>query len=262
MQLGNAGHISPNEIATDMDGNIYVIGDFSETADFDPGPGIAVSVSETDTDIFLAKYDSAYNFIWARTWNGPIYDWGSALALDDSGNIFILGYGGFVYRKSSDSDPGEIFISKLNPDGDVLATVTWPNDLSPLSPKLILDKNNNIYWTGDDIFTSEDFDPGPRVTSIVPNEIMAFIVCLDSSLNFNWVRAWGEGGGPIDCRAIAINDQSGIIVSGSFYGSSCSNMMGIFGEQDFDPGPGVVELPSNGPKSFYITSLNSQGWLD
>ncbi|MCX6647299.1 MAG: hypothetical protein NTY09_13215 [bacterium] len=262
--LSDADYAMPIDLAIDINGNIYVLGDFSGRADFDPGPGIAESQSVTDYDIFVAKYDYAYNFIWARTWNGPLYEWGSALEVDDSGDIYILGSGGYISSGPpySDADHGEVFLSKLNPDGDLLTTVTWPNAGFTSFSKLILDKNGNIYWTGSHLFYPTDFDPGSGVTSISPSELMAFVVSLDSSLHFNWVRAWGEGGGPIDCSAIAINDRGGIIVSGSFWGSHYSNGTGIYGEQDFDPGPGVVELPSNGQSSFYITSLNSQGWLD
>src|SRR5688572_3667217 len=48
----------------DERGNIYVIGHFTGTVDFDPGVGVASLTSVGDSDIFVAKYAKSGELYW------------------------------------------------------------------------------------------------------------------------------------------------------------------------------------------------------
>ncbi len=48
-------------IAVDHDRNVYTIGDFEETADFDPGAGVLNITAKNVSDIFIQKLDSTTN---------------------------------------------------------------------------------------------------------------------------------------------------------------------------------------------------------
>ena len=63
-------------IAIDGSGNIYTIGNFSDTCDFDPGVGAYNLISKGYTDIFITKLDSSGNLFWAKTIGGTLYDFG------------------------------------------------------------------------------------------------------------------------------------------------------------------------------------------
>ncbi|MBU1022842.1 hypothetical protein KKB99_01035, partial [bacterium] len=89
-------------IDADNSGNIYVMGDFIYSVDFDPGPGEDWHISGGSRDIFLSKFDSNGNFIWARTWEGDCLGSDSQITTDNTGNIFVPGY----YRYTVDFDPG------------------------------------------------------------------------------------------------------------------------------------------------------------
>ena len=61
-------------ISTDNSGNIYITGCFSDAADFNPGPNVANLVSRGLRDVFIAKYDSDGNYIWAHSGGGTAYN--------------------------------------------------------------------------------------------------------------------------------------------------------------------------------------------
>ena len=59
------------DIATDAAGNIYSVGSFNGSVDFDPGAATANMTSlNSDFDTFVTKWDSAGNLIWANALRG------------------------------------------------------------------------------------------------------------------------------------------------------------------------------------------------
>ena len=76
-----------NAIAVDSVGNIYVTGSFKETVDFDPSSSVSNLTSTGYSDVFLAKYDSSGSYLWAKKMGGLYWDYGTAICLDDLGNI-------------------------------------------------------------------------------------------------------------------------------------------------------------------------------
>ena len=60
---GDNGYKTLNDAA----GNVYVMGSFRETVDFDPGPGVYNLTSVGQGDIFISKFDASGNFLWVKT---------------------------------------------------------------------------------------------------------------------------------------------------------------------------------------------------
>src|SRR5204863_9713769 len=58
-----------SSVALDASGNIYTTGNFSGTADFDPGPGV-FNLTATGSGMFISKLDASGNFVWAKTMGG------------------------------------------------------------------------------------------------------------------------------------------------------------------------------------------------
>ena len=65
-QLGSTGDDRGIEISTDATGNVFLIGNFSASVDFDPAAGITNLTSVGAADIFIAKYNSSGIFQWTK----------------------------------------------------------------------------------------------------------------------------------------------------------------------------------------------------
>ena len=91
------------KITYDLSGNILLTGGFSGSADFDPGIGIvSLTAAANLTDIFLAKYDNAGNYLEAMSIGGVYSDQSSSIAIDSLGNHYITGF----FTNAVDFDPG------------------------------------------------------------------------------------------------------------------------------------------------------------
>ena len=85
--MGGNGNARGNSIAIDSSGNVYTIGTFDTTSDFDPGAGVFNLTSQNYEDIFISKLDASGNFVWAKAMGGVNSDYGYSIALDGSGNV-------------------------------------------------------------------------------------------------------------------------------------------------------------------------------
>ena len=58
-RMGGTSADEATSIAVDSIGNVYTMGYFYDTADFDPGAGVFNLTSAGDADIFVSKIDSS-----------------------------------------------------------------------------------------------------------------------------------------------------------------------------------------------------------
>jgi hypothetical protein len=243
-------------IALDDSGNIYVTGNFVGPVDFDPGPGEFYLDHESIYDnIFITKLDADGNLVWARQFKGELPKLCFSIAIDTSGYIFTLGY----IMGTTDFDPGpgvfnltpigarDIFISKLDADGNFVWARQMGGDSYASGRSLVLDAANNMYFTG--VFSGAvDFDPGPGSFTLVSVGAQdAFICKLDAGGNFGWAK---QIGGALGDSGISLAlDQSGNVYASGHFRDTV----------DFDPGPGVFNLVSEGNSDIFICNLDSGG---
>src|SRR5258705_14012326 len=67
---GTTGGWVGSSVAFDASGNIYTTGNFSGTADFDPGPGVFNLTAIGGYGMFIFKIDASGNFLWGKTMGG------------------------------------------------------------------------------------------------------------------------------------------------------------------------------------------------
>jgi len=72
-------------------GNVYVTGSFRGTVDLNPGAGVFSRTSAGEEDVFVMKLDSAGGFVWGATMGGAGLDRGQGVAVDGSGNVYVVG---------------------------------------------------------------------------------------------------------------------------------------------------------------------------
>lgn len=197
----------PRDIKTDCEGNIYVLGYFADAADMDPGLDSLLIAPAGLYDMFLQKLSPQGQLIWVKTWN--FYG-------------FNMDFG------------------------------TEPTPYNALE----IDCNGYVYITGE-FSIPADFDPGPDSTKLTPvyyglvNWVynQNFLLKLDTSGNFQWVRSYQDTTSGFRIRSMRVNSEHNLVVMGS-----------LSGAYDFDPGPGTHILYSspNGTR-ICVGEYNSQG---
>jgi len=142
-RMGGLSSSSGSAITIDDWNNVYTIGYFRETVDFDPGIGVANLTSNGIGDIFISKLDASGNFVWAKEMGGAIEDYGNSIAVDASGNIYTTG----SFTDTVDFDPGvgttnfysaggwkDVFIQKLSQVGVGIEDVSISQSTEKIYP--------------------------------------------------------------------------------------------------------------------------------
>ena len=101
---GNTNSDQGKGIAIDSADNVYVIGEYRHTVDFDPGPAVFNLSASSQPQIYLWKLDSNGDFVYAGAMGGVEFDIGFGIELDPADNIYTTGsFNGFGVV---DFDPG------------------------------------------------------------------------------------------------------------------------------------------------------------
>lgn len=253
--MGGSGLDHGESMVVDSSGNVYTIGEFQGTVDFDPGPGTFNLVSAGGFDIFISKLDSSGNLLWAKKMGGFGQDRGMSISLDGMGNICVVGF----FKLIADFDPGpgtfsltsagnsDMFISKLDTSGNFIWAKRIGGTGEDRAIALAVDAAGNVNVVGR-FQQAVDFDPGPgtfTLSSAGNNDVS--IIKLSTSGSFMWAIKMGN----------TANDRGyGITVDDFGYVYSVGSFVGTV---DFDPGPGSYVLTPVSGEDVFIQKLDSSG---
>ncbi|MEO6831751.1 MAG: T9SS type A sorting domain-containing protein, partial [Chitinophagaceae bacterium] len=250
----------------DSNGNIFILGAFRDSFDFDPGPAVHKLYSYGGYHTFILKLDSAGNFVWVKDIGFQISP-GSIVAnaekRDKNGYLYFAAAVNGDGINPLDVDPGpgvyniapnlgDLLIEKLDSNGNFVwaKVITGDNAKSPYF--LDVDSASNVFVSGP-FKGSADFDPGPAVYTLTAtppalgpsNDI--FIAKYDSAGNFVWAHSIGSSLDD-EVSAGAVDRFGNVLVTGSFGGTV-----------DFDPGPGVFNLTARSTRSLFTLRLRNNG---
>ncbi|KXK20025.1 MAG: SBBP repeat-containing protein [Saprospiraceae bacterium] len=246
-------------VKSDASGNAYITGYFNGSVDFDPGNGTTILTAPgTGSDIFIAKYNSAGNFVWAKSFGSNGWDVGYDIAVDAGGNIAATGR----FEGTVDFDPGaaahnisavdysDIYLVKLDENGDFLWAHGFGSTFSEWGQGIDLDASGNVYFTGY-FQNSVDFDPGSGTSNLISNGSEdAFVSKFDGSGNFIWAKSMGCNDADFGDRGqdIDVDVNNSVITIGWFYGTA-----------DFDPGANLYEITPVGNFDVFVQKLSQPG---
>ena len=255
ISVGGTGSDYVNAVDLDSTNEIYAIGRFDQTVDFDPNGSGFVLTTFGGADIFLLKLDNNGNFTWVKQLGGTSTDAGNAIKIDNDENINITG----TFVGTADFDPGvsfygltsssgvDAFVSKYDNNGIFI----WAKQFvatNIFSTALDIDSMNNVYFAG--YFTGTvDCDPSANdsiLTSVTSNHDI-FACKLTSLGDFVWANT--EGG-------TSIGKAFGIDVSPIGYVYITGSFIGTF---DFDPGLNTFGLNAGSTADEFILCLDSLG---
>lgn len=255
---GYGGNAETYFMDIDTNGNIYTIGFFSGTVDFDPSPSNASMLTASfGPSWYIQKLDKNGNFNWVRS----IYNSQGhvrSFKVDDSGDLYIIGN----FIDSIDLDPGymvynlvsqggsDVFMLKLSTNGNFIWAKSFGGSNDDIYGSLCIDPQGNAYSHGSFKGTA-DFDPGPGTFFLNAQKGQsAFVQKLDHNGNFIWAKAFllqDTLSGSCEGKAIDLDSDGNVHCAGW-----------LQGPVDFDPGPGVNIPPSNAMGE-YIVKLDSLG---
>jgi uncharacterized protein (TIGR02145 family) len=255
--IGGIGLDEISDIEQNSDGYIFITGTFTDQADFDPGTGEFLLSGTGPKNIFIAKYDSDGNFVWAKSFSGDQENYGLDLATDRMNNVYVTGsFNGIV---DFDPDAGiynlngqayDIYLTKLGPEGDLL----WVNQIGGLladyGKAIDIREDGTVVLTG---FYSDsvDFDPGPSVTTMYAMGTQSPFVATYDAFGFLMDVFGLSGSESTDPNEIVSFATDLIVFTGEYSG-----------DLNLDPQPNGNQIYSNGETDillciYYLPSVNT-----
>ncbi|MBC7552982.1 MAG: hypothetical protein H7257_03280, partial [Taibaiella sp.] len=238
----------PNALLV-SNGYLFAAGYFGGTADFNPWGTAATYTASGNSDPYLAKYDTAGNFVFVKPLSGAgSNDQATALSADTAGNIYL---GGFTNSASvtfntasagstTVSAPGgggnyDLFMARYSSGG----AYQWGKVLGGPGDEFLYATDvaaGNFYITGG-FHSTVDFDPSASTASLT-SAGGADIFVAKYALDSRYICSYKQGSAGIDDIGfgLAHADSGAVLVTGQFGGSAV----------DFDPSYYTLPLSSNG----------------
>jgi hypothetical protein len=251
-QLENSVTLEGKAIAVNAAGETFTTGKFWGTADFDPGASVANETAVGADDTFVLKLNPAGELAWVLPLGGAGYEYGHAIELDNSGNIWLAG----SFQQTLDLDPGpgtsnvvsnggdDVFIVKLDANGNYLWGQGFGDVGGDAAFDMSFDENDGPFLIGQ-FEGTVDFDVngmGGEYTS--QGQIDVFLQKYDTDGNYVWTQPAGspllELGLGLDYDPLTMS----LYAVGYFQGTA-----------DFDPPLGTYELTSSGEFDSFLWRL-------
>lgn len=194
------------------------------------------------------------NLHWAKGMGSSGDDFGLSVATDAAGNVYTTG----IFENTADFDPGpgtfnltanaiyDTYVSKLDANGNFVWAVSFGGANLDYGYGIDVDASGNVLVTGS-FMNTVDFDPGPGTYNLSSaGSADCYILCLDASGNFSWVKRIG-GTGNDQGYDLFLDAQGNIHTTGIFDATV-----------DFDPGAGTYNMTSPSWNTF-VSKLDNNG---
>jgi Beta-propeller repeat len=279
--LGGTGFDVGYGIAVDEDGNAYITGR-TQSANFPTTTGVFQPAdpdpNPINSDVFVTKLNRQGSaLIYSTYLGGSGDDGGNAIAVDESGNVYITGRtnsanfpitaGAFQPAKAGPAVLSDVFVTKLNRRGSALVYSTYLGGTEyDVGWKIAVDEDGNAYVTGrtqsaNFPITAGAFQP---VKAGPAGENDAFVTKLNrrgSALVYSTYL----GGTEYDFgRGIAVDEDGNAYITGETLSVNFPTTTGAFQAVDPDPNPFrfdafVTKLNQTGSALVYSTYLGGIG---
>lgn len=240
---GGPEHDKTRGIAVDADGNIFLTGEFTATAEF----GDFQLTSAGSMDFFVAKVSPEGKFLWVRSGGGELIDRGYAIATDPAGNCYVTGhyqspqcrFGDTTITNTGDYD---LFVAKYNADGELQWIKSGGGDGYDYGHGIAADGFGNLFVTGA-IRGQGQFAGRPLGE---PGSARVFCLGLDHDGKVRWSHV-ATGAGSSSGHGVAADQQGNCYVGG--YAAGVGTLAGH-------------AIGQTGARDILVARFNSAGKLD
>jgi hypothetical protein len=202
-------------IAVDNAGNIFLTGTFMGSVDF--GGGALTSLGAS-SDVVLAKYSPAGQYVWSKRFGDTGQDVGYAVATDPFGNVAITGYfqgnvnfgGGVVSSRGS----LDTFVAKYSASGAHLFSFGLGGTNADEGFDIAMDAGGNVIVVGTFQGTT-DFGMGPMTSAGAWDIVVAKYSAGGTPL---WSQRFGGSGDDLG-YSVAIDALGNATLTGYFQSS-------------------------------------------
>lgn len=241
-RAGGSGYEEGDCVATNSNGDCFISGYFSDTAEF----GSAEITSVNSYDIFVARLDNGGTWLWAQQAGGLGVEGGWAVTADDNGYSCVTGpfqnEAWFGLTQLTCVGSQDIFVARLDPTGHWLWARRAGGDASmgdntDVGCEVATDASGHTFNIGYYYGATANFG-----THLVLNSGLydIYVARLDGAGNWQWVVHTGSptydsGWG------ICLDSQGNSYTSGCFSGTT------VFGG---------TELVSAGERDIFVAKLS------
>jgi hypothetical protein len=246
-KIDGAGNERPVNMILDSSNNVYISGYYTTSLlAFSQNSGLFKTLTNSgNNDIFIAKYDTSGNGIWATKIAGTGNEQPVNMILDSSNNVYISGFYSTAsielynqtntttlpFKTLTNSGNNDIFIAKYDTSGNGIWATKIAGTGNEQPVNMILDSSNNVYISG--FYSTASIElynqtntttlPFKTLTNSGNNDI--FIAKYDSSGNGIWTASHLYGTGAETPINMIFGKNSNIYSLGTYnsYVSNISN---------------------------------------
>ena len=217
-ELGYSGISRAYGVTVDSTGNTLIVGTFDACLYLGAiGCGMATAGGQ---DVYIAKYDAAGTFKWAKKYGDANHQSGKSIATDSAGNILVAGdfkgtiaFGGTTLTDSGVN--GDMFVAKLDASGNSAWAHRYGGSQVDTLGKVAFDASGNIAFVGN-FLGSVDFGGGALTSGNLGSGMVAKLSPAGVHL---WSKATGAGNGTQYMNAVAFDADGNVLLAGAFSGS-------------------------------------------
>ncbi len=260
-RIGSTNDDSGTDIAA-ANGNVFVVGRFRDTVDFNPGTGVNALTSAGKGknrlwDGFVLNLTDQGSYVWAGQVGGESTDSIRSVIIED-GNLYIAG----DFNGAADLNPSasvttrtsngrnDAFFGSYSTSGALNWVQTIGGPGGDGNDWRLSSDTGSLYLTG---FISEaaDFNPGSGTTILTPvggNDAMIAKYSKNGGA-LQWAKSFGSTGNDDGRSEVVVNSVDGSVYWG-----------GVFtGTVDFNPAAPGGELASAGAQDAFFIKLDANG---
>ncbi|MDP3555990.1 MAG: T9SS type A sorting domain-containing protein [Bacteroidota bacterium] len=255
--VNHIGNSLDNDVAygvsEDASGNVFVTGAITDVIDFDPSAATATLVSVGQEDIYIAKYSSTGNYIWAKSFGGANKDQGYRIKLTSAGDVLITGnlqspvvnfdpIGTYTLSKVG-TGTNDSYIAKYSgSNGNFLWAKCTGGVGDLIAYNITLDSQDNIYLCGaftDTVDLDYSLTGTVNYTAVTVSSSDIFLSKYSPSGDFIFANQLGGGSNSGNVAfSIKVDVNNDIILAGTYRApidfdfSATTNTVNVYGQND------------------------------